>query len=687
MMRLFFFRSHGAQASVRRFFICFGLLLALLGAKDVSAFPVIQTQPVALNVSIGQVAAIFTIVVTQTNSSSPLYVQWRRNGQNISGQLQLVVPVPLVGAVSTLTMLNVQPSDAGSYSAVVFDANGAVSSVSVDLFISNLPAALVNDIFTNRGALSSLFSGSVGANNFIATKEPGEPNIGGRPGGASVWLKWFAPTNGVARFDTRGSDFDTTLGVYTRADARFPYSVTNLALVEGDDDAGNYFNSSEAFNATANTEYEIAIDGFYGVQGNIVLNWSLEQTSEQVPIILTQPINITVTSNASLTLSIVVNTNNAAGLPFCEWSWNGHTLLQGLDTSLEIPAITATNVGLYRVLVSFTRQSSTNSITLSQPMNVQIDVGGNTNAVASAKFRDETDTSSGPPAVIIAPGVHPRAVPVSGFTGTHIWNTYGAESEPGEPNHCGVVGGAPYWFAYQSPANGALTVDAYTPTFTNVLAIYTGPGDSFDTLKTYACASTNSGVGHEVAAFPVANGTVYWIVVDGLNGAVGNVTLNYNLTVPPAITAQPQSQTVSQGSNVTLTVAATGTPVPSYQWRTNTINFPGQISGSLTVSNFQSAKAGNYDVVVANTAGSVTSSVATLYLNSPARFGNFGITATGGFTATLLGAANTNYVIQASSNLVNWIPIATNKSPYGVISVTDTNGQNYPGRFYRAISQ
>ena len=366
--------------------------MAWFGAKNVSALPVIQTPPVPINVSVGQTKS-FTVVVSQTGSTSPLYVQWRRNGQNIPGTLALALPGL---GISTLTINNIQPSDAGSYSAVVFDKDGALPPTTpVDLTINNLLAVLVNNTFTNRGVLSSLFSGSVGANNFTATKEPGEPNIGGRPGGASVWLKWVAPTNGIARFDTRGSDFDTTLGIYTRADARFPYSVTNLALVAGDDDSGNYFNSSAAFNATANTEYEIAIDGFYGVQGNIVLNWSLTQTSEQVPIILTQPLNVTVTSNSSLTLSIAVNTNANAGQPFCSWTWDGHDLLDGVgETALRVPAITATNVGLYRVSVSFTGQSSTNSVILSQPMNVQIDVGGNTNAVASAKFRDETDSNS-----------------------------------------------------------------------------------------------------------------------------------------------------------------------------------------------------------------------------------------------------------------------------------------------------
>ena len=135
----------------------------------------IQKQPLALNVSIGQIAT-FTIVATQIGGSSPLYVQWRRNGQNIPGELTLVIPVLGIGT-SILTASNVQTSDAGSYSAVVYDSDGAVSSASVDLSITNLLAALVNDTFENRGTLSPLTGGAAEANNLNATKEAGEPNI------------------------------------------------------------------------------------------------------------------------------------------------------------------------------------------------------------------------------------------------------------------------------------------------------------------------------------------------------------------------------------------------------------------------------------------------------------------------------------------------------------------------------
>jgi hypothetical protein len=406
---------------------------------------------------------------------------------------------------------------------------------------------LVGNLFANRNFLPATAGGSVRATNFSGTIEPGEPKNDDTTGGASVWLAWVAPTNGIARFDTRGSDFDTTMGIY-QIDPRNPTvsSVTNLLTVVGDDDSGNYFNSTAVFNAVAGVEYEIQVDGFYADKGHFVLNWSLDSsTTGQVPILTEQPRSLTVNSNASATFQV----DDFQGAHYL-WFFNGVALPNETRQKITIPAVTAANVGQYSVQVYYSNLSQAIS---SQPAHLQINLQGNTSSAAQSKFRQAADPTLTPRVVI-----HPNAVPVSGFSGTHIWNTYGAASEPGEPNHCDKPGGAPYWFAYQAPANGNLTVDAYTPTFTNVLAVYTWPGGDFSALNPVACASTNFGLGHETAVFPTVNGTTYYLVVDGLNGAVGNVTLSYSLVQPAAIIVQPKSQTVAQGSNVTLTVTATG---------------------------------------------------------------------------------------------------------------------------------
>jgi hypothetical protein len=94
--------------------------------------------------------------------------------------------------------------------------------------------------------------------------------------------------------------------------------------------------------------------------------------------------------------------------------------------------------------------------------------------------------------------------------------------------------------------------------------------------------------------------------------------------LPPTISVQPVSKTLYQGQNTSFVVSALGTGPLKYQWRTNGVPLPngGNVSGAtnttLTITNVGALNAGNYDVVITNRAGSVTSSVATLNVVVPA---------------------------------------------------------------------
>jgi glucose/arabinose dehydrogenase/regulation of enolase protein 1 (concanavalin A-like superfamily) len=85
----------------------------------------------------------------------------------------------------------------------------------------------------------------------------------------------------------------------------------------------------------------------------------------------------------------------------------------------------------------------------------------------------------------------------------------------------------------------------------------------------------------------------------------------------PAITDQPDNVTVFAGQSASFQVSATGTAPLSYQWRKNNVNIPGATSSTYTITNVQASDAGNYSVVVSNSAGSATSQNATLTVNAP----------------------------------------------------------------------
>ncbi len=84
------------------------------------------------------------------------------------------------------------------------------------------------------------------------------------------------------------------------------------------------------------------------------------------------------------------------------------------------------------------------------------------------------------------------------------------------------------------------------------------------------------------------------------------------VAVPPAITNQPQSQTVVAGANVSFAVAASGSAPLTYQWCFNGANLVGATATNYSITGVQPAHAGNYTVIVTNLAGSATSAVAAL---------------------------------------------------------------------------
>jgi hypothetical protein len=107
--------------------------------------------------------------------------------------------------------------------------------------------------------------------------------------------------------------------------------------------------------------------------------------------------------------------------------------------------------------------------------------------------------------------------------------------------------------------------------------------------------------------------------ISAASGTVtGSVTLMVNsVVVPPTVTTQPTSQTVTAGQTGTFTVAATGTAPLHYQWYKNGAAISQANSTSYTTPATSSSDNGSvFQVVVSNSAGSVTSNSATLTVTS-----------------------------------------------------------------------
>ena len=156
---------------------------------------------------------------------------------------------PLGGGL--LEYANNSPDFAGANPFPV--AAGATSTANAALAYGS------NDAFAS-GRLLTGTSPTVTGSNVGATKEPGEPNHFST-GGASVWYRWTAPSNGTMTMTTCGSTFDTLLAAYTGN------SLATLTTVARADDSapcggGDTTKSSITFAAQAGRTYRIAVDGF-----------------------------------------------------------------------------------------------------------------------------------------------------------------------------------------------------------------------------------------------------------------------------------------------------------------------------------------------------------------------------------------------------------------------------------------
>ena len=168
-----------------------------------------------------------------------------------------------------------------------------------------------------------------------------------------------------------------------------------------------------------------------------------------------------------------------------------------------------------------------------------------------------------------------------------------------------------------NPAHSLTVIQGQAATFT-VSGEGTGPFTyqwflngqpiSGATSNSYTIASTTAG----------DNGDSFTVIV---TNAAGTVTAGpYTLTVliPPAITQQPVNQTVTAGQQATFSVSvvsAATTPL-NYQWAQNGTAISGATTATFTTAATSIGDSGaTYSVKVSNTAGSVTSSAATLTVN------------------------------------------------------------------------
>lgn len=105
---------------------------------------------------------------------------------------------------------------------------------------------------------------------------------------------------------------------------------------------------------------------------------------------------------------------------------------------------------------------------------------------------------------------------------------YCATTEPGEPWIYNQPGGASIWFSWTPAVSQPVTLTTVGSDFDTVLAVYVGSG-----ISTMSQVAANDDivpgvVTQSLVTFNAVQGTKYMVTVDGYQGAVGRVQLNFN---------------------------------------------------------------------------------------------------------------------------------------------------------------
>ncbi len=521
-------------------------------ALTVTVPPAITTQPASQTV-LAPATATFTVVATAT--PSPTY-QWKRNGTNITGAT----------AASYTTPATSLADQGASFTVVVTNSAGTVTSSAALLTVNQAPAITLDPVS------QTIVSGSPVTFSVTAT---------GFPAPTYQWKK-----NGTAISGQTSSSY--TIAAVAPADAgSFTVDVTNAI--------------STATSAAA------------------VLTVTVP------PAITTQPANQTVTAPATATFTVVATGTPA---PTYQWQKNLAPIPGATSASYTTPATSlADNQASYTVVVSngvgspltssaailtvqvapaITSQPTTQSVIVGQTATFSVTATGNPAPVyqwrkGGLNIGGATSATYTTPVTVIGDDGSSFDVVVSNGIGSPATSLAVILS----------VAAAPVTPVFLTQPASQTIVSGNSVTFTSNASGTPTPTYQWKKDGTNISGATSSS--YTIATVTSVDAGNYTVVATNTQGSATSNAATLTVNYAPVITVQPVSQTVSQGTNVTFSVAANAVPpVTGYQWRFNGSNIVGATGSSYTQNSVSPGNNGNYDVVVTNSIGSTTSNAAVL---------------------------------------------------------------------------
>ncbi len=238
------------------------------------------------------------------------------------------------------SQVELTPAPAPGYAFIGWTGNASGRDVPLILTMDTHKAVgatfkLAGDDFSTAFLLSGSSATAVGTNVGMS-KEPGEPNHAGNPGGKSIWWRWTAPSSGPVTITTAGSAFNTLLGVYTGP------TVSNLVVVASDNNSGGTSNRSRVtFTATAGMTYNIAVDGVNGASSRVNLSLTLGNGSRpQLTAMARLP-------DGRTQFTIVGDANRTYQIEACEdlsaWTGVGSVITDGSGAGIFVDSSAASH--------------------------------------------------------------------------------------------------------------------------------------------------------------------------------------------------------------------------------------------------------------------------------------------------------------------------------------------------------
>ncbi|HKN75462.1 MAG TPA: hypothetical protein VJW94_09820 [Candidatus Acidoferrum sp.] len=373
---------------------------------------------------------------------------------------------------------------------------------------------------------------------------------------------------------------------------------------------------------------------FAGCAGLTSSNTSNGGNKPVAPTIMAQPGNQIVAAGQTATFSVTAN--GTAPLSY-QWLKNSANIGGATAASYTTPATIAGESGAkFDVVVSNSAGSITSAMATltvnaaavsptitTQPANQSVNVGQtatfSVTATGTAPLSYQWQKNS---ANITGATAASYTTPATAATDNGakfdviVSNTAGTQTSTMATLTVNAVAVAPT--ITTQPGNQTVTV-GQTATF-SVTATGTAPL-SYQWQKNSANIIGATAASYTTPATAATdNGAKFDVIVSNTAGAQTSTmaTLTVNaVAVAPTITTQPANQTVTVGQMATFSVMATGTAPLSYQWQKNSANISGATAASYTTPATAATDNGaKFDVIVSNTVGSQTSTMATLTVNA-----------------------------------------------------------------------